>query len=73
MSNEYYGLVGRLLKCPVCGKKFIPASQHIYKKKTRYQKDYKSRYVCSWGCQRKSEAEYEQKYGKGKVDYTYDI
>ena len=30
MSGEYI----RVLVCPVCGKEFVPASQHIYKVKT---------------------------------------
>ena len=32
------------LTCPVCGKVFLPAPQHIYKDKRS------SKRVCSWGC-----------------------
>lgn len=41
--------------CPVCGKVFIPAVQHIYRdKRTPYKR------VCSWGCVCKSERLKEQ-------------
>ena len=51
-------LCTRLYKCPVCGKKFIPAAQHVYKVDNRF--------VCSWGCQRKAEKEKEEKKKKRK-------
>lgn len=37
--------------CPICGKKFIPAVNHIYK--VYVGRTYKK--VCSWSCQRKWE------------------
>lgn len=37
--------------CPVCGKKFIPAVNHIYK----VYIDRRYRKACSWSCQRKWE------------------
>lgn len=43
MSNEFI----RIATCPVCGKKYVPAAQHIYK--------IGHHCVCSWGCQRKVE------------------
>lgn len=46
----------RLLVCPVCGKKFIPAPMHIYKVQNCF--------VCSWGCQRKFEKEQEARKKK---------
>ena len=49
MSNEFI----RLLDCPICGKRFVPAAQHIYK--------VDSQCVCSWGCQRKIEKKREAK------------
>lgn len=30
--------------CPICGKTFIPAPEHVYKTGP------KGRMVCSWGC-----------------------
>lgn len=45
----------RETQCPICGKLFIAAPQHIYK-----VKDSK---VCSWGCVRK----YEKENVKGKA------
>ena len=33
------------ITCPVCGKVFIPAAQHIYRDKGATK-----RRVCSWGC-----------------------
>ena len=53
MRGEYI----RVLVCPVCGKKFVPASMHIYKVQTNL--------VCSWGCQRKVEKEQEARKKKG--------
>ena len=50
MSNEYI----RLLDCPVCGKRFVPATHHVYRVGNNC--------VCSWGCQRKVvKAEEERK------------
>jgi len=40
-----------LATCPVCGRKYIPAPQHIYRAGS---KEHGFR-VCSWGCVRKWE------------------
>lgn len=40
-----------LSECPICGKRFIPAPEHIYK----IPNGGSYKYVCSWGCQRKYE------------------
>lgn len=50
-------VVLRETKCPICGKVFIPAPQHIYKGE-------KGRLVCSWGCVCKYEREREKKTNK---------
>lgn len=47
MSNGVLGVE----VCPVCGKEYVPAPQHVYKVKHRL--------VCSWGCLRKAEKEAE--------------
>ena len=39
--------------CPVCGKNFIPAIQHIYR--------VKGKLVCTWTCMLKAEGEQEKK------------
>lgn len=41
-------------KCPVCGKQFIPTSQHVYKDKRKGHKN-----VCSWTCVLQSERLHE--------------
>ena len=38
------------VKCPVCGKSFIPYPEHVYKDKRNSGKR-----VCSWSCVCKSE------------------
>ena len=60
MANEYI----RLVKCPICGKKFVPAAQHIYKAN--------SRVVCSWGCQRAVEKKREEEKEKRKKRKAVD-
>lgn len=35
------------MRCPVCGKIFVPAPCHVYK--VRYNKK-EYRYACSWHC-----------------------
>lgn len=45
-------------ECPVCGKKFIRAPEHIYMVTTK--KGFRE-YVCSYSCMRVLQ---EQKYGK---------
>jgi hypothetical protein len=37
------------IKCPVCGKMFIPAPKHVYKDRNRKIR------VCSWKCVCESE------------------
>ena len=49
MSNEFI----RIVTCPVCGKQFVPAAQHVYRVNDNL--------VCSWGCQRKVEKEQEER------------
>lgn len=45
IKEKDYELKYRARKCPVCGKEFIPAAQHVYKdRRTPYK------IVCSWGC-----------------------
>lgn len=43
-------VIFRQRKCPVCGEKFIPAPQHVYK-----ERHAPYRLVCSWSCVCKSE------------------
>lgn len=48
------GIIGYYLQersCPVCGKNFIPAPEHIYRDGTSK--------VCSWSCQLKAERRHE--------------
>ena len=47
-----YGVI--LKVCPVCGKEFVPAPWHVYKDK---RKGGNRKFVCSYGCMRKSERE----------------
>lgn len=35
-------------KCPICGKKFFPAPQHMYRMRDKYGR--KTQYVCTWTC-----------------------
>ena len=49
MRNEFI----RVEICPICGKRYIPAAQHLYRANNEL--------VCSWGCQRKVEKENEAK------------
>lgn len=39
------------LKCPICGKTFVPAPEHIYRDKRAWR----GNFVCSYGCMLKSE------------------
>lgn len=51
------GLVGKEIKCPVCGKLFIVAVKNIYKIRTEDgTEDY-----CSYTCYRKKQKEREEK------------
>lgn len=51
MSGSSPNTALRMPSCPICGKNFIPAPEHIYK--IREKGTYKL--VCSWGCVRKHE------------------
>ena len=46
----------RELKCPVCGRGFVPAPQHSYREKS----DSRGRFVCSYKCVLKSEEIHEE-------------
>lgn len=47
--------------CPVCGVKFYPTPQHVYKTS---QWSRGSKFICSWGCLVKYRKEQEQKNKK---------
>lgn len=52
-DNSYFRI------CPVCGKRFVPAVEHIYRTGD------KSRLVCTYTCALRSEREHlARKYGK---------
>ena len=42
--------------CPICGKKFIPAPEHVYRRRVRTS----LRYICSYHCM--------LEYDKNKID-----
>ena len=42
--------------CPICGKKFIPAPEHVYRRRVRTS----LRYLCSYHC--------VLEYDKNKID-----
>ena len=42
--------------CPICGKKFIPAPEHVYRRRVRTS----LRYICSYHC--------VLEYDKNKID-----
>ena len=44
-------------ECPICGKKFIPGSEHVYRDKT----DPYKHFVCSYPCMRESERRQEER------------
>ena len=46
-----------LVRCPMCGKSFIPAPEHIYKAPIKGR----VKYLCGWNCLRKLEREKEAK------------
>lgn len=50
MNSFYHSENEGRMTCPVCGKKFDPAPEHVYHIK-RGQKNF----VCSWSCMRKWE------------------
>lgn len=45
--------------CPICGKKFIPAPEHVYRRRVRTS----LRYICSYHC--------VLEYDKNKIDRRY--
>lgn len=47
------GQMLKAIKCPVCGKEFVPAPMHIYK--TRVSPKGSELLVCSWTCVRNGE------------------
>ena len=47
--------IGNAVKCPVCGKTFVPAPYHVYKEAGRA----KTRKVCSYSCMLKAERKFE--------------
>lgn len=49
------GIDMKLVKCPVCGKNYIPAPLHVYKIKNG------TMLVCSWSCLRAYEKEHEKR------------
>ena len=51
------------LKCPICGKIFVPAPEHVYRDKRSWH----GRFVCSYGCVIKSE---RMKGERGKKEKT---
>ncbi|MBQ8649154.1 MAG: hypothetical protein IJ470_03700 [Clostridia bacterium] len=59
MKGGYASEIIKTVKCPICGKEFIPAPYHAYK---IYQKGYKL--VCTYGCMRKWERQEENKNKK---------
>lgn len=46
---EFKGL--NVIKCPVCGRDFLPAPYHAYKIQTKLGR----KRVCSWKCLRQNE------------------
>lgn len=44
-------------ECPICGKKFIPEVDHVYKNKS----DPYRRLVCTYSCMRESERRAEER------------
>lgn len=44
------------IACPICGKKFIPAAEHVYRRTVKG----KMRYLCSYHCM--------LEYDKNKID-----
>lgn len=54
--SEVFGLE----TCPVCGKGFTPAPQHVYKVRIKSS----DRHVCSWSCVRTWEKKHEAKRKK---------
>lgn len=50
--------------CPVCGEKFLPAPEHVYKTTPESQ-----RLVCTYSCMMKYRREAEQKTRRRKKGY----
>lgn len=60
--DEYYQTHCLPQECPICGKKFIPASQHYWKiSRGEYDMETRTKNVCSYSCMRKWEKQQEAK------------
>ena len=55
-KNTIFNGVGIEYTCEVCGKRFIPAPQHLYRHATT------RKFVCSYNCRCKSEKEKTSRY-----------
>ena len=56
MSKSKPILNARELKCPVCGKIFIPAAYHIYR--------HGNKIYCGWNCYESARKEREEKFNE---------
>lgn len=54
----------QMRSCPVCGKEFLPAPQHVYKVDIKRGD---IRYVCSYHCVRAHEKEKNRRKNKHKL------
>ena len=52
-------------ECPICGKKFIPEVDHVYRDKSASD----GRFVCTYSCMRESERRAEERRAKTKQSY----
>lgn len=57
-KEDVYGLTEK--KCPICGKKFVPAPQHVYKRK--YGAGGRARWFCKYTCMLAWDREHPKKY-----------
>lgn len=48
------GIIRKEQKCPVCGKKFLPAPMHVWKNENETNKAFQ-KLVCSYTCMRVTE------------------
>lgn len=63
MADEsVYGITEK--KCPVCGKIFIPAPLHVYKR--NYGRVGRTKYLCSYHCMLAYDKEHPPKRGYTK-------
>lgn len=63
MGRETYIPIAR---CPVCGKLFVPGSEHVYKVDYYAKGNHSRKRACSWSCMRKVEKEREALSSGGK-------